>query len=152
MARASAGILLFRKRAGGLEVFLVHPGGPFWSKKDDGAWSIPKGELAQGEDPFAAAIREFEEETGVVPRGTATPLKPVRQAGGKLVYAWAMEGDLDERAVKSNTFRLEWPPKSGKHREFPEIDEARWFPVELAEKKILRGQLPLLCELLRSRA
>lgn len=150
MAKQSAGLLLYRKRQGRTEFFLVHPGGPFWQKKDDGAWSIPKGEYASGEDPLAAARREFAEETGAAAAlagATFRALRPIRQAGGKMVYAWAAEADLDPAAVVSNTFALEWPPRSGKMRDFPEVDRAGWFPLEEARRKILKSQRPLLEEL-----
>src|SRR5579862_9958897 len=122
MHKKSAGLLLYRKKNGSMEVFLAHPGGPFWAKKDDGAWSIPKGEFDDGEQPLDAAKREFLEETGLVAFGEFRPLKPIRRAGGKTVYAWAVNCDLDAAAVKSNTFSIKWPPKSGKMREFPEMD------------------------------
>jgi predicted NUDIX family NTP pyrophosphohydrolase len=141
---------MYCQREGTLEVFLVHPGGPFWAKKDLGAWSIPKGEYAEGEEPLAAAKREFEEETGVKPQGQFIPLKPVKQPGGKTVLAWAFEGDGDESAIKSNTFSMEWPPHSGKQREFPEVDRAEWFSIDAARQRILKGQLPLLEELKRT--
>ena len=147
--KRSAGILLFRSRAGGPEVLLVHPGGPFWSRKDLGAWSIPKGEHGLEEEPLAAALRELEEETGIRPRGEPVPLGSVRQARGKEVRAWAVEGDADPAAIRSNTFALEWPPGSGKTAEFPEVDRAGWFPFEVARQKILKAQLPLLEELER---
>jgi predicted NUDIX family NTP pyrophosphohydrolase len=147
MTKRSAGILLFREASGVLEVFLVHPGGPFWAKKDDGAWSIPKGELEDDEDPLAAARREFEEETGFGVSGEATALQPVQQRGGKVVHAWAVRGDLDASRVRSNTFSIEWPPNSGRQREFPEIDRAAWFPIETARRKILAGQAAFLSEL-----
>jgi len=148
MPKKSAGLLLFREASGHLEVLLVHPGGPYWAKKDDGAWSIPKGELEENEDPLSAAKREFSEETGIVlAEGEAIPLETVRQPGGKLVYAWAMNRDLDPASLKSNTFSMEWPPKSGRHQEFPEIDRAAWFTVETARQKILKGQAPLLEQL-----
>ncbi len=142
--KTSAGILLFRRRQEGVEVLLVHPGGPFWAKKDDGAWSIPKGELSAGEDPLEAARREFNEETGCEVAGEFVALQPVKQPSGKSIVAWAVEGDLDVRAVRSNTFVMEWPPGSGKESHFPEIDKAAWLSMDLARKKILRGQLPLL--------
>ena len=148
MARTSAGLLLYRWRDDRLEVFLVHPGGPFWARKDDGAWSIPKGELAPAEEPLAAARREFEEETGLAAAGEPIPLTPIRQAGGKLVHAFALEGEVDPASVVSNRFVLEWPPRSGERREFPEIDRAAWFAIELARQKILKGQVGLLEELL----
>ena len=144
--KQSAGLLLVRERSGRLEVLLVHPGGPFWAKKDLGAWTIPKGEIAEGEDPLAAARREFEEETGVRADGAAVPLTPRRQAGGKLVHAWMVRGDLDPQAVKSNTFTLEWPPRSGRRQEFPEVDRAAWFPLEEARRRILKSQAPFLDE------
>jgi predicted NUDIX family NTP pyrophosphohydrolase len=147
MAKQSAGLLLFRKTSADIEVLLVHPGGPFWAKKDAGAWSIPKGEFGPGEYPLAAAKREFAEETGASPSGDTIALAPVRQSGGKLVYAWAMNADFDPAALKSNTFSLEWPPKSGRRREFPEVDRAAWFPLEEAQRKILKGQTPLIEQL-----
>jgi predicted NUDIX family NTP pyrophosphohydrolase len=148
MPKKSAGLLLYRDSAAGLEVLLVHPGGPFWAKKDDGAWSIPKGEFTGDEEPLAAAKREFEEETGVLPTGEFLPLEPLRQPGGKLVFAWAVRADFDTAHLKSNTFSMEWPPKSGKHQEFPEIDRAGWFGVEAARVKILTGQAAFLDQLL----
>jgi len=147
MPKKSAGLLLFREASGGLEVLLVHPGGPFWSRKDEGAWSIPKGEFDDGEDPLAAARREFEEETGFPAPGDAVALEPLQQSGGKLVLAWALRGDLDPDRIQSNTFALEWPPKSGRIQNFPEVDRAGWFPVELARRKILKGQSGFLDQL-----
>lgn len=147
MAKRSAGIVLFRRVGGALEVFLVHPGGPFWEGKDEGAWSIPKGEYEEGENPFAAARREFEEETGFPVDGTVTPLSPVRQRSGKLIVAWAVEGDCDPGQLRSNTFSMEWPPGSGRHAEFPEVDRGAWFGAAEARKRILRGQVPILDEL-----
>lgn len=147
MPKKSAGLLLLREKSGSLEVLLVHPGGPFWTGKDEGAWSIPKGEIEGDEDPLAAARREFEEETGFAAAGEAIPLAPRRQSGGKIVYAWAVRGDLDPARVRSNTFSLEWPPKSGREQEFPEIDRAAWFPVEVAARKIVKGQAGFLDEL-----
>ena len=149
MAKQSAGVLLFRERLGHLEVLLVHPGGPFWARRDAGAWSIPKGELDPGEDPGTAAFRELKEETGWAPAGEALALNPVRQAGGKQVYAWALEASLDEETLKSNTFSMEWPPKSGNQQEFPEVDRAEWFDLDVARVKILPGQLALLEDLER---
>jgi predicted NUDIX family NTP pyrophosphohydrolase len=149
MPKQSAGLLLFRRRAGALEVLLVHPGGPFWAKKDQGAWSIPKGEYEPGEDPLVAARREFAEETGIVPEGEFMALAPLRQAGGKLVRAFAIEGDLDPETIKSNTFVMEWPPRSGRRQEFPEVDRAGWFTLEEAQRKLLAGQVPLIQELAR---
>jgi len=148
MPKKTAGLLLFREIPGDLEVLLVHPGGPFWAKKDEGAWSIPKGLVEQGEDPLAAAKREFVEETGgVVPSGEPLRLEPLVQSGGKLVYAYALRGDFDPSALKSNTFLMEWPPKSGRQQEFPEVDRAAWFAMEVAERKILKAQSPLLRQL-----
>jgi predicted NUDIX family NTP pyrophosphohydrolase len=147
-ARESAGILAFRRREGGPEVLLVHPGGPFWAKKDLGAWTLPKGEVGPGEEPRAAALREFEEETGHEPSGETLHLEPVRQKGGKLVHAWALETDLDAAAVRSNTFTMEWPMHSGKQQEFPEIDRARWMGVEEARRHLLPALVPLLDQLL----
>ena len=147
MARQSAGLLLYRRRAGRLEVLLVHPGGPFWAAKDAGAWSIPKGEIGEGEDPLAAARREFEEELGRPAVGEPIPLQPVRQRGGKVVHAWAVEGDFDPATLRSSTFPMEWPPKSGRQQEFPEVDRAAWFTLEEAREKILDGQRGLLEEL-----
>ena len=138
---ASAGLLLYRRSLGGLEVFLVHPGGPFWAKKDLGVWSIPKGELEPDEDPLAAARREFEEETGCRISGEFRPLAPLEQRSGKTVYAWAVEGDCDPSGLKSNTFSIEWPPHSGLRREFPEVDRAAWFPLDEAKRRILPGQV-----------
>jgi predicted NUDIX family NTP pyrophosphohydrolase len=147
MAKRSAGLLMYRRRKGLLEVFLIHPGGPFWAKKDLGAWSIPKGEYADEEEPLAAAKREFEEETGIKLEGDFTALRAIRQPGGKTVLAWAFEGDGNASAIRSNTFSMEWPPHSGKQQEFPEVDRAAWFNIETAREKILKGQLPLLEEL-----
>jgi predicted NUDIX family NTP pyrophosphohydrolase len=147
MSRQSAGLLLFREVAGRLEVLLVHPGGPFWAGKDQGAWSIPKGEFEDGEEPLGAAKREFEEETGFAPEGDMIRLEPLRQPSGKLVYAWAMERDLDPARVRSNTFSMEWPPKSGRYQEFPEVDRAAWFSIEAARGKILKGQAGFLAQL-----
>jgi predicted NUDIX family NTP pyrophosphohydrolase len=144
MAKISAGILLYRRRSGALEVFLVHPGGPFWAKKDDGAWSIPKGEVEGDEALLDAARREFREETGFDVDGRFAPLSPVRQPGGKIVHAWAVAGDADPLALRSNRFPLEWPPRSGRMQEFPEIDRAAWFDLAAARLKLTRGQLPLL--------
>lgn len=148
MARQSAGLLLFRDTPVSLEVLLVHPGGPYWSKKDEGAWTIPKGEFTGGEQPLDAAIREFEEETGHRPHGEFLPLEPVRQPGGKLVFAWALRAEFDPASLQSNTFEMEWPPGSGRKRQFPEVDRAGWFGMAVARKKILKGQAPLLDQLL----
>jgi predicted NUDIX family NTP pyrophosphohydrolase len=145
VAAHSAGILLYRLRPGGPEVLLVHPGGPFWARKDLGAWSIPKGEVGPGEDPLAGALRELAEETGsVLELGELIELGEVRQRAGKRVQAWAAEGDLDADAVRSNTFELEWPPRSGRMREFPEVDRAAWFGLEEAAERLLPAQVPLL--------
>jgi len=145
-AKRSAGILLHRRAAGGaIEVLLVHPGGPFWAKKDAGAWSIPKGEYDDGEDARAAALREFEEEIGAAaPEGELVDLGEVRQRSGKVVSAWALEGDADADAIRSNTFTIEWPPRSGQTREFPEVDRGGWFGLDEAREKIVPGQAPLL--------
>jgi predicted NUDIX family NTP pyrophosphohydrolase len=142
--KRSAGILAFRWIEGELQVFLVHPGGPFWKNKDDGAWSIPKGEHADDEDPLAAAKREFTEETGIEIDGRFTPLGSLRQNARKEVSAWAVEGSFDGSVVRSNNFRLEWPPKSGKFEEFPEVDRAGWFSLKQAKIKVLPGQQPFL--------
>ncbi len=147
MAKRSAGLLMYRLIEGNLEVFLVHMGGPFWAKKDIGAWSIPKGEYEPGEDPFEAAKREFLEETGFTPVGEFMKLKDVKQPGGKVVSAWAFEGDCDARQVASNTFSMEWPPRSGRFQEFPEVDHAEWFEPDIANEKILKGQRPFIEEL-----
>ena len=144
---SSAGLLLYRIRHAAIEVLLVHPGGPYWKTKDDGAWSIPKGEFSPAEDPLVAARREFFEETGVAIEGDLRALKPIQQSGGKIVHAWAVEGDLDPTTIVSNTFEIEWPPRSGRLQSFPEIDRAAWFALPEATRKILRGQMPLLEEL-----
>ena len=137
----SAGLVLYRRRDGKLEVLLVHPGGPFWQKRDDGAWSIPKGEIAENEIGIEVARREFHEELGTAaPDGDATPLGEVRQAGGKLVHAWALPGDLDVSQMTSNTFELEWPPRSGRMQVFPEVDRADWFDLDTARRKLLLAQ------------
>ena len=140
MPQTSAGIVLFRRKDGEAEVLLVHPGGPFWAKKNEGVWSIPKGLIDKGEDPLAAARREFFEETGVRPEGNPVALGEFRQAGGKVVLAFAVEGDFDLAVFRSNSFRMEWPPKSGRTTEFPEADRAGWFRPEDAFRKILKGQ------------
>jgi len=147
LPKRSAGLLLFREVGRRLEILLAHPGGPFWAKKDDGAWSIPKGEFPDGEDPLAAAKREFAEETGFTPDGQFVPLKPVRQAGGKVVYAWAVRGDFEPQRLKSNTFSLEWPPKSDRRQEFPEIDRVAWFTLDVGRRKILKAQSSFLDQL-----
>jgi predicted NUDIX family NTP pyrophosphohydrolase len=145
--KSSAGLLLYRIREAAIEVLLVHPGAPYWKNKDDGAWSIPKGEFLPEEDPLAAARREFFEETGVAIEGELRILRPLRQPGGKIVYAWAVEADLDPATIVSNTFEIEWPPRSGRLQSFPEIDRGAWFSLPEARRKILRGQVPLLEEL-----
>ena len=150
MTAHSAGILMYRRRDGALHVLLVHPGGPYWRNKDDGAWSIPKGEYAPGEDPEAAARREFAEELGTAATGTLRPLGEVRQTGGKRVVAFALEGELDVGAIRSNEFEMEWPPRSGRMQRFPEIDRAAWFPLPLAHTKILASQRPFLDRLERA--
>jgi predicted NUDIX family NTP pyrophosphohydrolase len=142
--KQSAGLLLFRRRGNAVEVLLVHPGGPLWARKDDGAWSIPKGEVEENEDTLAAARREVEEETGARPSGTFISLSPLRQTGGKIVHVWAMESDFDPASLKSNLFEMEWPPKSGKRRSFPEVDRASWFDLETAARKILPSQAIVL--------
>jgi predicted NUDIX family NTP pyrophosphohydrolase len=144
MAKKSAGLLMFRDAGGSAEVLLVHPGGPFWAKKDDGAWSIPKGLFEDGEDELAAAQREFEEETGLRPAGTFIALGTFKQPGGKQVSAWAIEGEFDLARFKSNTFAMEWPPRSGRMKEFPEADRAGWFGPQEALVKILKGQRPIV--------
>ena len=138
--QTSAGILLFRIRGDVPEVFLIHPGGPYWCNKDAGAWSIPKGLLEEGDDELAAAKREFQEETGSVIDGEFIALAPLKQASGKLVHAWAVEGDIDASTITSNRFLMEWPPRSGKQQAFPEVDRGAWFTLETAIKKILDGQ------------
>ena len=143
----SAGVIAFRRREGEVEVFLVHPGGPFWQRKDDGAWSIPKGEFDEDEAPEAAARREFTEETGFTLPDQLIALTPIAQSRGKVVHPFAVESDLDADAIRSNTFELEWPPRSGVKREFPEVDRAAWFGIADAHRKILAGQRPILDEL-----
>ncbi|MES2139148.1 MAG: NUDIX domain-containing protein [Bacteroidota bacterium] len=148
MHKNSAGILLYRLKNNFLEVLLVHPGGPFFTKKDSGAWSIPKGEFLEDENPLDAAKREFKEEIGVdVPDSDFVELSSIEQKNNKTVYAWAFQGDIDTSTIKSNTFELEWPPKSGKMRSFPEIDKGEWFTITIAKEKINIRQVPLLDEL-----
>lgn len=146
MPKLSAGLLLHRSRGGSMEVLLVHPGGPYWAKRDDGAWSIPKGEHGPDEDPLEVAFREFREELGAdAPRGAErVDLGDLRQPSGKRVRAWALGGDLDVGTVRSNTFTMEWPPRSGRTGEFPEVDRAEWFELEIARRKMLRGQVGFL--------
>lgn len=147
MAKTSAGILLYRLRDDKLEVLLVHPGGPYFRNKDEGAWSIPKGETDGEEDLLAVALRELAEETGLQPAGPFTALKPIKQKGGKVVHAWASTGDCDPARIKSNTFTIEWPPRSGRRQEFPEIDRAEFFGLEEGRRKITPAQAAFLEEL-----
>ena len=144
MAKLSAGLLPYRRRASGIEVFLVHPGGPFWARKDLGAWSIAKGEAEPGEDLLACARREFQEETGGALEGSFQPLPAIRQAGGKQVQAWAVEAECDADNIRSSLFEMEWPPRSGRRQSFPEIDRAAWFDLPTARQKINKGQAALL--------
>ena len=147
--KVSAGILLYRLSANGPEVFLVHPGGPFWAKRDLGAWSVPKGEVDGDEDLLEAAKREFREETGAPIEGDFVELEPLRQPSGKVVRVWAVEGEVDASSITSNTFSIEWPPRSGESREFPEVDRAGWFTLAEARDKLLPGQRPLLDQLMQ---
>jgi predicted NUDIX family NTP pyrophosphohydrolase len=147
VSKKSAGILVFRIRNKKPEIFLMHPGGPYWAKKDLGAWSIPKGEIGEDEDEEEAARREFEEETGIQLNGKLIPLKHVKQKSGKTVVAWAAEQDIDVSNIKSNQFEMEWPPRSGKYQQFPEMDRAEWFSVSDAKEKIISGQAGLIGEL-----
>ena len=147
MPKKSAGLLIYRKTAGTTEVLLVHPGGPFWVNKDDGAWSIPKGEFSEDEDPLEAAKREFQEETNFLVTGEFQPLKPLKQPSGKIIYAWVVKGEADAAALKSNTFSMEWPRGTGRVQEFPEVDRASWFTMELARRKIQKGQVGFLDQL-----
>jgi predicted NUDIX family NTP pyrophosphohydrolase len=149
MSKLSAGVLMYRTRDGVVEVLIAHPGGPFWARKDDGAWSIPKGEYLNGEDPWAAAQREFFEELALpVPAGPRIDFGSLKQPSGKVVTAFAVEGDLDVTDARSNTFQIEWPRGSGKMREFPEVDRVGWFAVRQARTKLLKGQLPFLDRLM----
>lgn len=147
MQKKSAGILLYRFHNNLPEVLLVHPGGPFWAKKDLGAWSIPKGEIEADENPLDAAKREVKEETGITVQGDFIELTPVKQKSGKVIYVWAVQGNFNLEEIQSNTFEIEWPPKSGKKKAFPEIDKAAWFTMDVAKKKIIEGQVPLIKEL-----
>jgi predicted NUDIX family NTP pyrophosphohydrolase len=152
MPKISAGILVYRRGRSGLEVLLTHLGGPFWAKKDEGAWSIPKGEIEPGEDPRDAAVRELREEIGMTAPAALLPLAPIRQPGGKVVHAWAARGDFDPADLKSQPFTMEWPPRSGRMREFPEVDRVAWFGLDDARRKIQKGQDALLDELETLRA
>jgi predicted NUDIX family NTP pyrophosphohydrolase len=144
MAKTSAGLLMYRADGGVLEVLLVHPGGPFWARKDQGAWFVPKGEIEPGEGELAAAAREFEEETGVRPAGPYVPLGSVKHKSGKVVIAWAFAGTWDPAALTSNTFMMEWPPKSGREQEFPEVDRAEWFTVARARERMHAQEFALV--------
>lgn len=147
MAKASAGILFYRLQNKTLEVLLVHPGGPYWSKKDAGAWSIPKGEIEGDEEPILAAQREVEEELGIAVSGNWLPLTPIKQKSGKVVHAWAVQHDLDATNIKSNHIEIEWPPKSGLRKSIPEVDKAEWFSIPVAKEKIIEAQAAFLTEL-----
>jgi predicted NUDIX family NTP pyrophosphohydrolase len=147
MGKQSAGLLFFKKKKNKLEVMLGHPGGPLYTKKDEGIWSIPKGEYEENENPLEAAIRETEEETGTRANGKFIELRPVKLKSGKIIRAWAVEADMDTGSIQSNSFSMEWPPHSGKQQKFPELDKAAWFPLEEAKLKIHPGQIPLLIEL-----
>lgn len=149
MPKTSAGILFYRIQKNKLEVLLVHPGGPFWSRKDDGAWSVPKGEVELNEDLLEAATREVKEELGIEPEGKPIPMNPLKQKSGKLIHCWALRQNLDPTKIVSNFFELEWPPKSGHKKQFPEVDKAAWFDVPSARKKILPGQAGFLDELIK---
>ena len=150
--KRSAGLLLYRRKAKDFEVFLVHPGGPFWRNKDDGAWTVPKGLIEPGEDPLAAARREFSEETGFAPNGDFVELGTFKQPGGKHVLVWAVEGDCNPAKLISNEFEMEWPPRSGKRQRFPEVDRGGWFSIDDAREKMLIGQRPMLDAFLKTRA
>ena len=152
MAKESAGLLLYRVRNGELQFLLAHPGGPLWENKEAGVWTIPKGELAPGEEPLLAAQREFQEELGVKPEGPFMALTPVKQKSGKTVHAWAFEGDCDPAQCKSNTFKMEWPPHSGRQQEFPEVDRVEFFALEQAKTKINPAQVKFLEEVVAKRA
>lgn len=150
MPKRSAGILLYRRNERGLEVFLVHPGGPFWAKKDRGAWVIPKGEYGDSEDPLDAARREFKEETGFTVEGIFVSLGSIRQTGGKIVSVWTVEGDCDPAKLTSDSYRMEWPPRTGREIEFPEVDRGAWFSIQDAHDYILPSQSPMLFRLVES--
>ncbi len=145
--KKSAGLIMYRSYNNQIEILLVHPGGPYWKRKDEGAWSIPKGEYRDGENPLNAAKREFLEETGFIAKGEFIELEEIRQKGGKYVKAWIFEGNCDSSKINSNTFEMEWPPKSGTKQTFPEVDRAAWFPLELAREKILKSQRTFLDQL-----
>jgi len=147
--KKSAGIILYRKRNGFLEIFLIHPGGPFWKNKDDGAWSIPKGELDENEDPLKAAQREFKEEKRITINGVFCELTPIKQKSGKLVYAWALEKNIDMPTISSNYFEIEWPPKSKQLKQFPEVDKGEWFNTTSAKQKINPSQVAFIEELMQ---
>lgn len=144
MRRVSAGLLMFKRSDSRVDVFLVHPGGPFWQKKDQGSWSIPKGEYTEGEDPLEAAKREFEEETSMKPEGEFVSLDDIKQPSGKIITAWAFEGDCSPEEIRSNVFSMEWPPKSGQMKEFPEVDRGAWFSLDDARDRIQKGQIGFL--------
>lgn len=148
MPKQAAGILLYRRGSAGLQVLLAHPGGPLWARKDAGSWTLPKGQFTEGELPLDAAKREFEEEMGSPAAGDFQPLGTVKQPSGKVIHAWTAESNFDVTTVKSNLFSLEWPPKSGRHGEFPEVDRAAWFSIDEARVRILKGQAPFLERLL----
>ncbi|AZO70713.1 MAG: NUDIX domain-containing protein [Mesorhizobium sp.] len=152
MPQRSAGLLIYRRTAGVMEFLLVHPGGPFWARKDEGAWSIPKGLIDDNEDELEAARREAEEELGVAIDGDFQPVGSYKQPGGKIVIAWSVEADIDADAVRSNMFTMEWPPRSGAKKEFPEVDKAGWFSLPEAGQKILKGQRPILDDFLERRS
>ncbi|WP_339627874.1 NUDIX domain-containing protein [uncultured Maribacter sp.] len=147
MPKISAGIILYRLNNSDTEVLLVHPGGPFWVKKNMGSWSIPKGEIEPEEDLLEAAIRETKEETGIKSKGKFIALSPLKQKSGKIIHAWALQGNFDPLDLKSNSFEMIWPPKSGKNNVFPEIDKAAWFPLKEAKLRIVPGQIPFITEL-----
>lgn len=147
--KTSAGLLMYRRTGAGIEFLLAHPGGPFWKNKDAGVWTIPKGELEPGEEPLATAMREFKEELGIAAEGTFSTLQPIKQKSGKIVQAWAFEGDFDPTQIKSNTFSIEWPPRSGRMASFPEVDRAAFFGLDEAKTKINPAQIPFLEEVVR---
>jgi predicted NUDIX family NTP pyrophosphohydrolase len=151
MPKISAGLVMYRVIEGRLEVLLVHPGGPFWRKKDEGVWSIPKGEVAAGEELLGTAKREFREETGIKPEGPFIELGSIKQKSGKIVHAWGFAGDCDTNTIRSNTFTLEWPPRSGRRQEFPEIDRAAFFPIEESRSRIIPAEFELLLRLQQTR-